>query len=594
MTRFISISRIICQKSILLLIFYLGNLALSEQLYGQSREKAFQGNESIAYEEAIARYQYFANKYEEAHFLEVGMTDVGEPLHCFFLTKSLMPVGADGRFDLPEDKPVLFINNGIHPGEPCGIDASLQFVERILESRNADRQAILDQLVIAIVPVYNVGGALNRGCCSRANQNGPEAYGFRGNAKNLDLNRDFIKLDSENARSLVFLLRSLDPHVFIDTHTSNGADYQYVMTMIATQPDKASEEIGEYIREKMSPSLYDDMEKRGFGMTPYVYGMGRIPDEGIKDFLETPRYSTGYNALFNTIGYTSETHMLKPFAQRVESTYQFLMSTAKYMSQNASELIALKHRADEAVLKQKVFPLQWELDTLHYRMLPFKGFEAKYPKSGVSGESRLSYDRNKPFTKEIKYYDQYNVTDSVLAPKFYVIPWAWKSVWQAMQLNGVEMHFLQSDSTMTVEAYFIDDFSSTGRVYEGHHMNTVKSMRKEQIEMNFRAGDVIIPVNQKSNRYIVETLEPNGVDAFFVWNYFDSAFQQKEWYSDYVFEDTAAKMLENDPDLKKAFEEKKNTDPDFNANARAQLYWLYQQSVHFEPSLNRYPVYRGM
>lgn len=593
MTHFISISRIICQKSTVLLTFFLFNLALSEQLYGQSREEVFQGNESIAYEEAIARYQYFANRYEEAHFLEVGMTDVGEPLHCFFLTKSLLPLGADGRFDLPEDKPILFINNGIHPGEPCGIDASLQFVERILESQDADRQAILDQLVIAIVPVYNVGGALNRGCCSRANQNGPEAYGFRGNAKNLDLNRDFIKMDSENARSLVLLLRSLNPHVFIDTHTSNGADYQYVMTMIATQPDKASAEIGEYIREKMSPSLYADMEKRGFGMTPYVYGMGRTPDEGIKDFLETPRYSTGYNALFNTIGYTSETHMLKPFAQRVESTYQFLMSTARYMSQNASELIALKHRADEAVQMQKVFPLKWELDTLHYRMLPFKGFEAKYPKSDVSGDARLSYDRNEPFTKEIKYYDQYMVTDSVIAPKFYVIPWAWKSVWQAMQLNGVEMHFLQSDSTMTVEAYFIDDFSSTSRVYEGHHMNTVQSMRKEQIQMKFRKGDVIIPLNQNCNRYIVETLEPNGVDAFFVWNFFDSAFQQKEWYSDYVFEDTAAEMLREDPALKEAFEEKK-TDPEFNSNARAQLYWLYQQSVHFEPSLNRYPVYRGM
>lgn len=125
-------------------------------------------------------------------------------------------------------------------------------------------------------------------------------------------------------------------------------------------------------------------------------------------------------------------------------------------------------------------------------------------------------------------------------------------------------------------------------------MNTVQSMRKELIEMHFRAGDVMIPVNQTSNRYIVETLEPKGVDAFFVWNFFDSAFQQKEWYSDYVFEDTAAEMLKTNPELKKAFEEKKQSDPEFKSNARAQLYWLYQRSVHFEPSLNRYPVYRGM
>ncbi|MDG1767213.1 MAG: M14 family zinc carboxypeptidase, partial [Flavobacteriales bacterium] len=288
----------------------------SEALFAQNKEAAFQGNVSKSYEEAIESYKLLAEEHAEAHLIEVGMSDSGKALHCFVLS-SENPLDQYGQFSLPENKAILFINNGIHPGEPCGIDASIQFAERILKQRNAERQEILEQLVIAIIPVYNVGGALNRNCCSRANQNGPEEYGFRGNAKNLDLNRDFIKLDSENARSLVYLLRELNPNVFIDTHTSNGADYQYVMTMIATQPDKASAPIGKYIREKMSPILYADMEKQGYGMTPYVYGLGRIPDEGIKDFLETPRYSTGYNALFNTIGYTSETHMLKPFAQRV-------------------------------------------------------------------------------------------------------------------------------------------------------------------------------------------------------------------------------------------------------------------------------------
>lgn len=566
---------------------------LSQALFAQKKEAAFQGNTSKSYEEAIATYKTLADAHSEAHLIEVGMSDSGKALHCFVLS-SENPLDQFGQFSLPENKAILFINNGIHPGEPCGIDASIQFAERILNQRNTERQAILDQLVIAIIPVYNVGGALNRNCCSRANQNGPEEYGFRGNAKNLDLNRDFIKLDSENARSLVYLLRELNPHVFIDTHTSNGADYQYVMTMIATQPDKASAPIGNYIREKMSPSLYADMEKRGYGMTPYVYGLGRIPDEGIKDFLETPRYSTGYNALFNTIGYTSETHMLKPFAQRVESTYQFLMSTATYMSKHKAELIALKSTADEEVKQQKVYPLTWELDTVNYRLLEFKGFEASYPKSEVSGAPRLRYDRGRPFTKEIKYFDNYIVKDSVVAPEFYIIPWAWKQVWQAMQLNGVKMSFLKKDSVMRVEAYFIDDFSSTSRVYEGHHMNTVKSMRKDSIEITFRAGDVIIPVNQACNRYIVETLEPKGVDAFFVWNFFDSAFQQKEWYSDYVFEDTAARMLAEDGDLKRAFEEQKRKDVEFASDPRAQLYWLYQRSANFEPSLNRYPVYRGL
>ena len=89
------------------------------------------------------------------------------------------------------------------------------------------------------IPQYNVGGASRRNCCTRANQDGPEGYGFRGNAANLDLNRDFIKMDSRNAEAFVALFRAMDPDVFVDTHTSNGADYPYTMTLITTQEDKA-------------------------------------------------------------------------------------------------------------------------------------------------------------------------------------------------------------------------------------------------------------------------------------------------------------------------------------------------------------------
>ena len=103
--------------------------------------------------------------------------------------------------------------------------------------------------MIVIIPVYNVGGALNRGSYSRANQNGPEAYGFRGNARNLDLNRDFIKCDSRNARSFNRLFNQWKPDVFVDTHTSNGADYQYVMTLISTQKDRLGGALGEFLTQ---------------------------------------------------------------------------------------------------------------------------------------------------------------------------------------------------------------------------------------------------------------------------------------------------------------------------------------------------------
>ena len=120
-----------------------------------------------------------------------------------------------------------------------------------------------DNVVLAIIPVYNIGGALNRNSFSRANQNGPESYGFRGNAQNLDLNRDFIKCDSKNARSFTEIFHYLNPDIFIDNHVSDGADYQHVMTLITTQHNKLGNELGEWLKKTFEPKLFTGMHDKG-------------------------------------------------------------------------------------------------------------------------------------------------------------------------------------------------------------------------------------------------------------------------------------------------------------------------------------------
>ena len=110
--------------------------------------------------------------------------------------------------------------------------------------------------------------------------------------------------------------------------------------------------------------------------------------------------------------------------------------------------------------------------------------------------------------------------------------------------------------------------------------------------MAFRAGDWVVPVDQAANRYIVETLEPEGADSFFRWNFFDTVLQQKEGYSAYVFEDLAAKLLEEDEVLREAFRARRARDPAFAADARAQLAWIYERSPWREAEFMRYPVVR--
>ena len=207
-------------------------------------------------------------------------------------------------------------------------------------------QKYLENLVIIVIPIYNIGGALNRNSTTRANQNGPESYGFRGNAQNLDLNRDFIKCDSKNARTFNQIFTEWQPDVFIDNHTSNGADYQYTLTLIPTQHNKLDPNLAAYLYDEMLPRLYKDMAKTDYEMTPYVYARN-TPDEGIAEFLDLPRYSSGYAALFNTISFMPETHMLKPFKGRVESVRLFMDCMIKTMHDDHEKIKIARQKAIE-------------------------------------------------------------------------------------------------------------------------------------------------------------------------------------------------------------------------------------------------------
>ncbi|MEY3397873.1 MAG: hypothetical protein RL220_467, partial [Bacteroidota bacterium] len=335
-----------------------------------AQDSASTSGMTLTWKECIDSYMALDDAHKRARLVEIGSTDSGKPLHAFIINPDT--IFYPELFD--PAKPVLFVNNAIHPGEPDGVDASLRFCKDYLEGRIEGLNVNSADLIICVIPMYNVDGALNRGSFSRANQDGPIEYGFRGNARNLDLNRDFIKCDSENARSFARWFTRVRPHVLVDTHVSNGADYQHTMTLITTQPDKLGGKLGEYVRSSLTPALFDAMEKRGHRMSPYVNTMGRLPESGLVDFLETPRFCTGYGALFNTIGYTTETHMLKPFDERTESTYQFLVVLASQMLARSNELLRMREIADKDLLKQSEFALAWELDTTKRNSFVFDGF----------------------------------------------------------------------------------------------------------------------------------------------------------------------------------------------------------------------------
>ena len=539
-----------------------------------------------------------AKKYKELKLIEFSYTDANEPLHLVQIkkrTKSNVKVN-------------ILINNGIHPGEPEGIDASLILCQNILEILHKEKPSkvkyfkndyeltelvtLLDHANIYIIPIYNVDGAKNRNSHSRANQNGPEAYGFRANNKNLDLNRDFIKLDSKNAKAFTEIFHYVKPHLFIDTHTSNGADYQHVVTYIATQRDKLHSTIANYQYDAFMPELDKQLKSKSFDAVPYVNNWTDKPEAGWPAFYESPRYATGYSTLFNAIGFTLETHMLKKYSERVEGSYAFLLSCLKIANKDYETITVNKINADADIALEDEFNINWKLDTSTYQLIKFKGYESSYKKSEVGNHDRLFYDRNKPFEKDVKFYNKYVSTKSVIKPKAYIIPFAWDQAIDRLIINKVKFERVKKDTLMDLGVYYIEDYKTVTKPYEGHYLHSQVKLNKKDTKILVRKGDFIVYTNQFQNRYIVETLEPEAVDSYFNWNFFDAILGQKEHFSDYVFEDTAAELLKNNIELRTAFEKKKADDVEFAKNKYAQLEYIYKSSEYFEKTFMRYPIYR--
>ena len=543
-------------------------------------------NRTATYYEVIDFYTALAEAHPQLKITAFGKTDSGHPLHEIILSvDEVWDAGAVKS----KGKNVLLINNAIHPGEPCGVDATMLLIKNYLEKK--ELQTYLKNTVIVVIPFYNIGGGLNRNSMTRANQDGPESYGFRGNAKNLDLNRDFVKCDSRNAESFNILFSKWKPNIFIDNHTSNGADYQYTMTLIATQHNKLDPSIAGYMNDNLLPKLYSDMETDGWEMTPYVYAR-ETPDDGIAGFLDLARYSSGYAALNNTISFMPETHMLKPFKDRVLSTYAFMDVMIKNMHQDSKTIKTVFDKAIHNVKTKTDFDINWKLNREKSTTISFKGYEAKYKPSEVSGLDRLYYDRNAPYEKQIPLFNTYEPTVTVQKPAAYIIPQAYHKIIERMRWNGVTMHRLDKDQKLNVEMYTIKDFDTSKTAYEGHYLHSNVTVESQNKKWQYFEGDYLIKVDQAANEYIVQTLEPQGPDSFFAWNFFDGILMQKEYFSSYVFEDLAAKYLKEDPRLKKQLEARRKADPEFAKDAYAQLKFVYENSGHYEPTHNLYPVGR--
>jgi hypothetical protein len=565
-------------------------LLLLPYIKGYSQQ--WSANTTPSYEELIAHLQKLDKQHREIRLYNMGASDYGLPIYLCVINGEKDSLKT---FIKARNNTTILINNAIHAGEPDGVNASLLWLEQWIRAGKPtkSRDGKDDFPVIAFIPAYNVGGMMNRSSKSRANQNGPEAYGFRGSAKNLDLNRDFIKMDAVNSFTFARIFHALDPDIFIDNHVSNGADYPYTLTYISSMKERMAPSMQALTYESCIPILKDYCQIGNFELFPYVELKGETPESGIVAFNDLPRYAMGYASLFHSLSFTVETHMLKAFPQRVQATLSFMNSMIAYAIAHSQEIETARAAAKHWAKNQLVLAYNYQLDEKQVDQIRFKGYEAIYPEHPITGLKQLGYDQTQPYEKYIPYYNHYQAKDSTTIPKYYIVSGQEIEIIERLKINQVEFTRVNASTAtqMKVSSFIVKDFKAPSKPYEGHFKLQNLQVDKQLITLELKPGDILISCNQDKANFIHAVLQPLTEDSYLTWNFFDSYLQQKEYFSPYVFKEQIAEILNAQPKLKEAYEARKRLDVKFANDEWDQLYFIYQNSPYFEPSFMRLPVY---
>ena len=546
-------------------------------------QDSWSGNTTPSYPELINYLKKVAKENKEIELYAMGPSDYGLQIYICVINgagdslKTLLKA---------REESTVLINNAIHPGEPDGVNAMLIWIDTWLKNG----KNTTDIPLIAFIPAYNVGGMMNRSSTSRANQNGPEEYGFRGNARNLDLNRDFIKMDSQNAFTFAKIFHALDPDVFIDMHVSNGADYQYTLTYISSMKERMAPEIRNLSYLDLLPDLRKSLKSQKIDLFPYVELKGETPDQGIYAFNDLPRYAMGYASLFNSLSFTVETHMLKPFPERVQASLAFMEQLFKWTFENKAKIEVARKKAFKYFENQDYFKFNYKLAEKPDSIL-FLGYEHDFPIDETTGLKRLRYDRTKPYARNIPHFANYLPMDSIRIPEYYVVVAQEKEIIERLKANKISFSVISKESSSLLNTLVVKDYKSLPKPYEGHFKLSEIEIKSSLQNIKLKPGDIVIPSKQKAGNFIHSVLQGRAEDSYLSWNFFDSYLQQKEYFSNYVFIEQISEILKENVQLKKEYEEKKEVDKKFRNSEWDQLYFIYSRSPYFEQTFMRLPIY---
>jgi hypothetical protein len=493
-------------------------------------------------------------------------------------------------------KPVVLIQGAIHSGESEGKDAVLLLArDMLIHKKYAE---LFEKFVFLIIPIFNVDGHERFSPYNRINQNGPREMGWRVTATRLNLNRDFMKADAPEMRQWLYMYHRWMPHLFYDCHTTDGMDFQYILAWNIDEHDAFGGAVAKWTREIFLPGVRKACAAQGMLIAPYADLLDDDhPEKGLAGGVWRPMLSNVYATVCNRAGFLIETHSLKPYADRVLATRDFILIGLAEIARNPQAFLAAI-AAEEARVSQwggshsdtSRIPLTFKTRFDQGDSLLFRGYRVEKKRGLVSGRDYPVYTSDKMDIPSV-YYNAVEAGVQVAPPYGYLIPQGWHSVIEVLRAHGITLYRLTRECEDYFAGYRFEEVKFPSRSYEGRSLPAYRVVPVTE-KCLFPAGTVYVPMGNPLGKLIMHLLEPEAPDALVAWGGMNTIFEDREYFESYVMEPLAQSMLENDRELADVFAQKLTSDSTFAANPRARLAWFYQRSPYFDQEKNRYPIWR--
>ncbi len=468
---------------------------------------------TATYDEVISLIERIGQRSEIMRTGVLGVTNEGRDIPLIFLAN---PPIENAQQAKQSGKPVAFIFANIHAGEVCGKEAVMMLAREIALDPG---HPLLENLILVFAPIYNADGneRFAANAVNRRGQNGPIEMGQRPNAQGLDLNRDYVKLESPEARAMVAFCNEWDPLVSMDLHTTNGSYHRLTLTF--DYPLNPSGHAGprRFVADELLPTVRERLLERT-GYETFYYGNFNRNRTTWTTYSAQPRFGGPYHGLRNHMNILSEAYAYAPFRDRVLCTREFVRDVLQYTSENHAQMQAIHDEARQWTIEAGRNPQPTDTVGIRHRPAAYrrpaiiKGWKEERTENG----RRLRLDEPEDYS--VVHLGQFEPTLSVVRPFAYIIEPGLEHIVEKLKQHGIKVE--PFEGAAAVDEYTITEIDRARMAFQGHH-NVLCDATAARASHDALRGSFIVRTAQPLGTLAVYILEPQSEDGLVAWNFFD-------------------------------------------------------------------------